>query len=308
MYVWYVWEQWVNCRYAAALIVAMFVAELYLRPRGYNWRERTRGSTYTDTHARTSPLGGVLKDERTALTSFKPAYVDHATGRIMKRPVGHGDASRCIGRSIPPRSCGPGRRAVPRDCAMKSCRVVLVLLVSAPGVDACVHTHGASMKLVDGFPVMQEGSDTAPTARSAAMVCCIREGMGIWVRLGAGVSGCTCGPATFRALCVYVNVTCVSVRCPLWQSVLVALPRCLQPAPYHGSWSFNVSIVTDILASLTPGLCLFRNCNDDVTQQICRDLRSAKRAACVSSDFLEFAGCRSAKSARSCVRESLSFK
>jgi hypothetical protein len=46
-----------------------------------------------------------------------------------------------------------------------------------------------------------------------------------------------------------------------------------------------------------------RNCNDDVTQQICRDLRSAKRAACVSSDFLEFAGqCRSAKRARTCVR------
>ena len=128
--------------------------------------------------------------------------------------------------------------------------LTIALLVSAPGVDACVHTHGASMKLVDGpsFPVKQEGSDTAPTARSAAMVCCIGEGMGIWVWLGAGVGGCTCGPATFRALCVYVYVTCVSVRCPLWQSVLVALPRCLQPAPYHGSWSCNVSIVTDILA------------------------------------------------------------
>jgi hypothetical protein len=123
-----------------------------------------------------------------------------------------------------------------------------------------VHTHGASMKLVDGFcsgQVGGPGSDqlddfrmlqTAPTARSAAMVCCIGEGMGIWVWLGAGVGGCTCGPATFRALCVYVYVTCVSVRCPLWQSVLVALPRCLQPAPYHGSWSCNVSIVTDILA------------------------------------------------------------
>ncbi len=45
--VWYVWEQWVNCRYAAALIVAIFVAEFYLRPRGYNWRERTRGSMIT---------------------------------------------------------------------------------------------------------------------------------------------------------------------------------------------------------------------------------------------------------------------
>jgi hypothetical protein len=49
-----------------------------------------------------------------------------------------------------------------------------------------------------------------------------------------------------------------------------------------------------------------RNCNDDVTQQICRDLRSAKRAACVTSDFLEFAGCRSAKRARTCVRERMS--
>ena len=50
------------------------------------------------------------------------------------------------------------------------------------------------------------------------------------------------------------------------------------------------------------GLAYFkRNCNDDVTQQICRDLRSAKRAACVSSEFLEFAGCRSAKRARTCV-------
>ena len=31
--------------------------------------------------------------------------------------------------------------------------LTIALLVSAPGVDACVHTHGASMKLVDGFPV-----------------------------------------------------------------------------------------------------------------------------------------------------------
>ena len=38
-----------------------------------------------------------------------------------------------------------------------------------------------------------------------------------------------------------------------------------------------------------------RNCNDhhrmSKQTRICRDLRSAKRTACVSSDFLEFAGC-----------------
>ena len=59
-----------NCRYAAALIVAIFVAELYLRPRGYNWRERTRGSTHTHTHTDTHTLKsppvsdfGVIKGE-----------------------------------------------------------------------------------------------------------------------------------------------------------------------------------------------------------------------------------------------------
>ena len=31
--------------------------------------------------------------------------------------------------------------------------LTIALMVSAPGVDACVHTHGASMKLFDGFPV-----------------------------------------------------------------------------------------------------------------------------------------------------------
>jgi hypothetical protein len=60
----------------------------------------------------------------------------------------------------------------------------------------CVHTHGVSMKFVVGFPVKVEGSDTAPTARSAALVCCIEEEMVIWVWLGAGVSRCTCCPAT----------------------------------------------------------------------------------------------------------------
>ena len=73
-------------------------------------------------------------------------------------------------------------------------------------------------------PVKQEGSDTAPTALSA------KEG---W--LGAGVGGCTCGPATFRALCVYVYV----LRSEVPREVS---PRCLQP---H----------TDILP---PGLGLFR--------------------------------------------------
>ena len=35
----------------------------------------------------------------------------------------------------------------------------------------------------------------------------------IWVRLGAGVSRCTCSPAAFRAPCMYVYVTCVCVKC-----------------------------------------------------------------------------------------------
>ena len=35
--------------------------------------------------------------------------------------------------------------------------LTIALLVSAPGVDACVHTHGASMKLVDGFCSGQVG-------------------------------------------------------------------------------------------------------------------------------------------------------
>ena len=33
-----------------------------------------------------------------------------------------------------------------------------------------------------------------------------------------------------------------------------------------------------------------RNCNDDVTQQICRDLRSAKRAALVAERFSGICG------------------
>ena len=101
-------------------------------------------------------------------------------------------------------------------------------------------------------------------------------------------------------------------------SLITSQPRYSFTSPSSVPWNRVRSSLRLIMAprvatcpssqtSLPPGLGLFRaNCNDDVTQQICRDLRSAKRAACVTSDFLEFAGCRSAKRARTCVRESLS--
>ena len=90
--------------------------------------------------------------------------------------------------------------------------LTIALLVSASGFDTCVHTHGASMKLVDGFPVKLKGSDTAPTAHSAALVCCIGEGRMIWVWLGAAVSGCTCCLPCCVPSALYVCVFDVCVR------------------------------------------------------------------------------------------------
>ena len=73
-------------------------------------------------------------------------------------------------------------------------------------------THGASMNL-KVVPGKVNGSDTAKAARAAALVWGIGEGGMIWVWWGAGVSGCTCPPAAFRAPCMYVYVTCVCVEC-----------------------------------------------------------------------------------------------
>jgi hypothetical protein len=106
--------------------------------------------------------------------------------------------------------------------------LTIALLVSASGFDTCVHTHGASMKLVDGFPVKLKGSDTAPTAHSAALVCCIGEGRMIWVWLGAAVSGCTCCLPCCVPSALYVCVFDVCVR-----------ELCTPPGS-HGSWIVRV--------------------------------------------------------------------
>ena len=106
------------------------------------------------------------------------------------------------------------------------------------------------------------------------------------------------------AVCVCVCDLGVREVSPL--AVCLGRPTSLPPACAL-SWLLELQRVHRHRHPCLLGLAYFkRNCNDDVTQQICRDLRSAKRAACVSSEFLEFAGCRSAKRARICARESLS--
>ena len=83
-----------NSRYAAALIVATFVAELYLRPRGYNWRERTRGSTHTHIHTHTHthtrkspPVGDVLKGGGGRTTFYEAGFdmINAAEGGRLAR-------------------------------------------------------------------------------------------------------------------------------------------------------------------------------------------------------------------------------
>ena len=64
----------------------------------------------------------------------------------------------------------------------------------------CVHTHGVSMNLCV-VPVKLKVSDTATTARSAALVCCIGEGRMIWVWLWAGVRRCTCSLSELGLAC-----------------------------------------------------------------------------------------------------------
>ncbi len=134
-----------------------------------------------------------------------------------------------------------------------------------------------------------------------------------WGRALAGVP--TVRPCYVpSAVCVCVCDLCVREVSPL--AVCLGRPTSLPPTcalswllelqrvhrHRHDDDPFIVLTETKFSPCLL-GLAYFkRNCNDDVTQQICRDLRSAKRAACVSSDFLEFAGCRSAKRARTCVR------
>jgi hypothetical protein len=108
--------------------------------------------------------------------------------------------------------------------------LTIALLVSAPGFGACVHTHGASMNLVDGFPVKLKGSDTAPTARSAALVCCIGEGRMIWVWLGAGVSGYVLPCCVPIALYVCVCLLRIFLVLQLvWTVVILSLPPEVSP-------------------------------------------------------------------------------
>ena len=64
--------------------------------------------------------------------------------------------------------------------------LALALLITAPGLDACVPTHCALM-IMCLVPDNDWGSHAARAARSAVLVWSMGEGGVIWDWLGAGV-------------------------------------------------------------------------------------------------------------------------
>jgi hypothetical protein len=76
--------------------------------------------------------------------------------------------------STPPSAPAPSHVQISNFLSKVSCgpfpALTIALLISAPGFDACVHTHGVSMNLCV-VPVKVEGSDTATASHSGVLVC-----------------------------------------------------------------------------------------------------------------------------------------